>query len=491
MPDPLQPVAPGTPLLDAVSAEVLNALKREARQVRQQRMPGPSALSGLAAFTSSLIVLIRNDTGADLDALSVLRITGTPSSNGPVNEPFDFQRRFFLTGDVPAGAGDAIAVLKEPAGDGEFGQAVVAGAALADVKINDASHEWARPIAGDTDKLESAASGPARILWKESSGTVRRAVLLLVGGAGALTTLNLQTNSCAVFGTGSNAGVMVGLTVERVPITLPAAWVAGDPTCYLDPNDCCGESGGDGGGIGGSPCCPGIDLPRTLCLTTTSTCPDLNGQSYTLTYSATTGPCGSGAVTAGWFSALFTISGLPAGSHLYWSFACVANSTAWTVALNFCSSGGSPGAIQGSGTIDPAPCSFPATFDVVLENAAFTACGGTTPGSETVTAVLSTGACGGGGGGGGIVNGCCPGGVPTTVHVSGSNGNHYTLAYYPAAGEWAANDPATFPPSNVTLACSGTAWTLHVGSGSATATGTCSPLSLSCVIGGVTYTVVP
>jgi len=176
-PDPLQHVKPGDQLYDVVTADVMNALKDAARRTRKGMLPPPSGGRASNTITPSLTILVRNDTGGDLSAGYIVAISD--KIGDPVNEPIPFGRRPVVAGDMPASATDLIAILTEPIPEDEFGRAVVMGIAVCEVEINDVGHGYAVPIAADETKLESAASGPVRIEWKESSGAIRRCVVLL------------------------------------------------------------------------------------------------------------------------------------------------------------------------------------------------------------------------------------------------------------------------------------------------------------------------
>lgn len=175
--DPLRKVAPGEPMLDVVTADRINAISDAAAAYRRQRTPGPSGGRYSNQVNPSVTVLVQNDSGADASAGYVLAITD--KIGDPVNEQIIFGRRPVLSGGVPAAAADLVAILTEPIPDGEIGRAVIQGIAVCDIDINDAGHEYAVPIAADASKLESAATGPIRIAWKETSGSTRRAVVLM------------------------------------------------------------------------------------------------------------------------------------------------------------------------------------------------------------------------------------------------------------------------------------------------------------------------
>lgn len=174
--DPLQHVVAGQPL--EIGADAYNAWCDAAKRDRLRRFDARGGPIG-RDLNSSLTVLIRNDTGSNLDAFSVLRITGVVFSTGPVDKPFEFVAMPLMTGATPNDADNPIAILSEPIPEDGIGRAVIQGMVLVDVLINDVAHEYAIPIASDRTKLESADAGPARILWKESSGSTRRCAVRL------------------------------------------------------------------------------------------------------------------------------------------------------------------------------------------------------------------------------------------------------------------------------------------------------------------------
>lgn len=178
--DPLALVNRGDPL--EISAATANAWTEAARWVRRHRHDGGGGPL-LDAVTAALQVIVRNDTGGDLDAHAVLRISDWVIT--PVDQPFLVADRPIVAGDTPDATTNQVVILREAIPDGEMGRAVLAGAAVVDVLVNDATHVWARPIAGDATRLESTTAGIARILAWETSGATRRAIVLLGDGASA------------------------------------------------------------------------------------------------------------------------------------------------------------------------------------------------------------------------------------------------------------------------------------------------------------------
>lgn len=177
MADPLQHVAPGDPPPNrAVTYNLLFDAAKAHRDRKQLRAGQDGARRPLA--NAALEVWVRNDTGGTLAIRSVAAL-GTPVISA-VDYPIGVQREPVFPGTAPADSSDVFAVLIEPIEDGKLGRAVVMGLAVCDVVVNDAGHEYAEPAASTTATLASAATGPARIVWRESgsSGTKRAVVLL-------------------------------------------------------------------------------------------------------------------------------------------------------------------------------------------------------------------------------------------------------------------------------------------------------------------------
>lgn len=173
-------VRPGEPFRPSASA--WNAMADfVARHTGGVNGAGPPFPSGVVP---SLKVLVRNDTGGDLPIRSVL--TPTAPVESAIDLPSQVQAVPYLAADAPAAETDPVVVAVEPIDDGAVGLAVILGLAVVDVDVNDAGHTFAVPAAGQTLKLESAAEGQVKILWRDSgaSGT-KRAVVLIGAGSGS------------------------------------------------------------------------------------------------------------------------------------------------------------------------------------------------------------------------------------------------------------------------------------------------------------------
>lgn len=270
MVDPLQHVRVNQPIRP-VRAETWNAFVDAAIAHRRKRGIGPLGGGGAQnPLNPAATVLVRNNTESNLSAGGrVLAITGVEYS--PEDLPAEFRSYPVFGGDTPAADTDAVVILAEPAPADQLARATLAGVAVVDVLINDAGHQWAKPIAGDSLKLTSATSGPARILWKAGSSGVQRCVVNLLDGQGGAadceavrecvddypetgdaTTIDVGT-TCLVSGlltivdgvlnldgTPMPGGVDVVIEGRNLirPMTVPTSWL-GSQTCEDAAGDCC------------------------------------------------------------------------------------------------------------------------------------------------------------------------------------------------------------------------------------------------------------
>lgn len=220
--DPLRFVTQGQRIDKSAARE--NALTEAARWVRRHKNDGgtPGAIGD--EVNPSLTALIRNDTGAGLDEFSVLRITDWLIS--PVDRPFEVQDRPAFAGATPNATTNLVVVTQEPISDGGIGLATLAGHAVVDILVNDSSHEYATPINGDNTKLTSAATGPIRIIKWETSGSTRRAEVLLLNDAAATAGIRI------LGGTSGDISAVTKLTVGNAVLTGTAA----DATLNVDHN---------------------------------------------------------------------------------------------------------------------------------------------------------------------------------------------------------------------------------------------------------------
>ncbi len=172
------------------------------------------------------IVYVKNNTGAAVDSLNILGITGVvilPMANQPV----------VFGGVVPSIANHSASrfvITAEPIANNSIGRAYATGCAAAKVYIYDQTHKFADILDSDKTRLKSTVSGPVTILWKES-GTgekwavirfgatpdtgIRRAKLTASAGTGNTITANLYDSSGIEQTTGDEAGVTVYCNINK------------------------------------------------------------------------------------------------------------------------------------------------------------------------------------------------------------------------------------------------------------------------------------
>lgn len=220
MTDPLQNWVRGEPL--NFRADTLNAWNDAARAHKNSKGASGDA-SVLDEIVPSITVIVRNDTGADLPVRSVVCLSDWIIS--PVSFPFDVVDRPILKAIAPTATTNVIGILRDAIPDGEMGRAIVSGAAVVDIFVNDVTHTFAVPIVADSTKMNSATSGPARIIKWETSGATRRAIVLLVD-AGATGGSGVDLTGASGSVAGATAINFPGFTISGTP----SAAVATAPT---------------------------------------------------------------------------------------------------------------------------------------------------------------------------------------------------------------------------------------------------------------------
>ncbi|HUW33118.1 MAG TPA: hypothetical protein VM223_16035 [Planctomycetota bacterium] len=179
MGDSLKKVQPGQPIripAAAYNAFIDAALDYRQRQRSAGNTPQPS-------FRQASIVLVQNDSGADVGRFAVLGI------NGPLITPAasldGFKNHLALIGvtpDTDTHAGRFV-ITGEPIKSGEIGAAYAAGVCQVQIDVTDDVHEYADVADGDTAKLASGTSG-ACILWKDAGAGTKWAIVRLGNSAG-------------------------------------------------------------------------------------------------------------------------------------------------------------------------------------------------------------------------------------------------------------------------------------------------------------------
>ena len=117
------------------------------------------------------IVLIRNDSGADVGRFGVLGISGVDiNPTASAEAAAQFAERPVLTGATPTTASysEQFCVTIEPIADGAIGRAAVSGVFACKVNVTDADHKYADVKNLDATQLASTSCGVCQLLWKES-----------------------------------------------------------------------------------------------------------------------------------------------------------------------------------------------------------------------------------------------------------------------------------------------------------------------------------
>jgi hypothetical protein len=158
-------------------ARTVNAWQEAARDFYARKGGRVASPSLTELFEPANLVLVRNDTAAARPAYSVLKPNAVLVD--PANYPHDVRRRPAFAGVAPAAADDPFLVTIDPLDVGQTGRAAAAGVVVCRVNVTDATHQYARPVAGDPTGLASAGTGPARILYKPTGTGVKTAVVQL------------------------------------------------------------------------------------------------------------------------------------------------------------------------------------------------------------------------------------------------------------------------------------------------------------------------
>lgn len=187
--DPFKKQHAGDPL--GISATSWNVLMELARWWTRNRGRVENLPVESDPLTPTTRIYIRNDTGGDLAARSVVGLSTPPID--PTGAPFDAQRTPLFSGIAPAADG-VVAVVEGPLADGTTGRAILTGVAVVSLGMIDAGHKYCGPTAGETGFLTTAETGPIRILWAESGTGAKLGIVLLqqTGSGGGITTANVD-----------------------------------------------------------------------------------------------------------------------------------------------------------------------------------------------------------------------------------------------------------------------------------------------------------
>ena len=145
---------------------------------RQNRQTGGDAGTPL----QSKFVLIKNTTASAVNRFGVLGISNTELL---VSENY-FKQNIILTGIAPSSTSHSsgrFVIVHEPIAAGGVGRAYINGHCQVQINVTDANHTFCDVKNSDSTMLQSAESGPAVIIWKES-GTGTKWAIIRFGGSG-------------------------------------------------------------------------------------------------------------------------------------------------------------------------------------------------------------------------------------------------------------------------------------------------------------------
>ncbi|AMV35255.1 hypothetical protein VN12_24230 [Pirellula sp. SH-Sr6A] len=172
MAEPFRKVQPGDPL--RIPAEAWNALMDLSQFQRNQRHNQLSDTEGTSRQTS--LAKVRNQTGVDLDRFSIVAL-GSPIVS-PTDNLNEFKNQSNFQGLLPsANTKSRFGILLEPLGENRIGTAVVSGCVIARVSVGMQVYDCVETVPGEHGFLRNVPHGPASVMWIESTGTIRWAVI--------------------------------------------------------------------------------------------------------------------------------------------------------------------------------------------------------------------------------------------------------------------------------------------------------------------------
>lgn len=128
-------------------------------------------------------VPVKNNSGVDVARFGILGIDGILFS--PTDNLQEFQNNFALKGITPAaGHVGNFVIMQTPVANGRIGRGVVCGCTPVQVNVLETTHGFAEIKDTDATQLESAASGSAQIIYKESGIGTKWALIRFAGGVG-------------------------------------------------------------------------------------------------------------------------------------------------------------------------------------------------------------------------------------------------------------------------------------------------------------------
>lgn len=231
MSDPLQSVSAGDP--PPLRADTWNAVLEAARDFRGNRRGTTGAANTRDPLVPACMVWVRNDTYSTLPEFSILKLS-TPVISA-VDFPLDVRRSPVFSGVAPIADTDIFAIMIEPAAAGGIVRAAAMGVMVCDLNVIDTTHTYAKPAVGVTATLASAASGSAKIIWKDSGTGTKRAVVLIQDAACASATgaeYGDQSDVCEDDWQDSEINVTLpaaGTYLLVAQVTMQASWASASP----------------------------------------------------------------------------------------------------------------------------------------------------------------------------------------------------------------------------------------------------------------------
>lgn len=172
MGDQFRKVQQGDPL--RIPAEAWNALIDLSQHEKNNRHNQQFKDEG--SIRQTTLAKVRNQTGFDLDRFSIVAL-GTPIIT-PEDNLTEFSRQVSFQGLVPsADTGSRFGVLLEPLKNNLIGTVAIAGCVIARVSVGTFVYNAVETIAGQSGFLRSVPHGPASLVWIESTGAIRWAVI--------------------------------------------------------------------------------------------------------------------------------------------------------------------------------------------------------------------------------------------------------------------------------------------------------------------------
>lgn len=172
MGDQFRKVQQGDPL--KIPAEAWNALIDLSQHEKNNRHNQQFKDEG--SIRQTTLAKVRNQTGFDLARFSIVAL-GTPIIT-PEDNLTEFSRQVSFQGFAPSmDTGPRFGVLLEPLKNNLIGSAAIGGCVIARVSVGGIVYNAVETIAGENGFLRSVPHGPASLIWIESTGAIRWAVI--------------------------------------------------------------------------------------------------------------------------------------------------------------------------------------------------------------------------------------------------------------------------------------------------------------------------